>query len=75
MTVASSTHLTLVPDLVSTSGDEPCHIYCCNPDIAFCGRDISGESEVEEIHDDETCLECLVAEQSPCPFCGSLPND
>lgn len=53
--------------------DELDHIYCCDPDRALCGRDISGveEEECEEWScDDHPCVVCEDLEGRPCERCG-----
>lgn len=46
------------------------HWYCCNPNIAYCGRDISGDPEGHR--DTNLCLLCVLVEEKhiPCPECG-----
>jgi hypothetical protein len=51
-----------VPD--GSSSDDPFdHIYCCDPDVALCGADVSGEVDVGDAE-----LE------APCPMCGLLED-
>lgn len=45
------------------------HVYCCDPNTAWCGTDISNHPEVSE----DTPLDCIVCadlEDLPCPVCG-----
>jgi hypothetical protein len=44
------------------------HIFCCEPDIALCGADISGDEIVD--YDDADCVVCLDLEDKTCPRCG-----
>lgn len=44
------------------------HIYCCDPDIALCGADVSAHPIVDL--DDADCVVCLDLEEQPCPTCG-----
>jgi hypothetical protein len=53
-----------VPAPTRTSeGDELDHIYCCDPDVALCGTDISGHEDNDA---DGTCIVCLDLEFAPC---------
>lgn len=54
---------------VTAAGDRLDHIYCCNPDRALCGTDVSNMPEI----DDANCVVCLALEEQPCPDCGSSP--
>lgn len=46
------------------------HWYCCDPNIAYCGRDISGDAEGHA--DENLCPLCALVEENhiPCPECG-----
>ncbi len=44
------------------------HIYCCNPDLALCGVDVSAHPVVDI--DDADCIVCLDLEDQTCPTCG-----
>lgn len=59
------------PTLVrlSTTDSDITHLYCCNPDVALCGTDVS---DVPELADDAeiTCVVCADLEEQPCPTCG-----
>lgn len=54
--------MTLEPALVDTD-DPDHHYYCCNPDVALCGTDLTGHPYVD---DEVTCLICLAVEDYPC---------
>ncbi|GAA3384404.1 hypothetical protein [Streptomyces racemochromogenes] len=47
----------------SGSPDELDHLYCCDPDIALCGTDISDH---EDNGADGSCIVCLDLEDNPC---------
>lgn len=49
--------------------DDTTHIFCCDPDTALCGWDVSDTPEVPDGvgHD---CIVCLDLEMQPCPICG-----
>lgn len=47
----------------TSAGDELDHIYCCDPDLALCGTDISGHEDNDA---DGTCVVCLDLEFAPC---------
>lgn len=57
------------PTVGRTSGgpDELDHLYCCDPDLALCGTDISGHEDNDA---DGTCVVCLDLEFAPCRLCG-----
>lgn len=64
----------LTPDTDTTGLDsETVHVYCCNPDLALCGYDISDTPEVPSGvgHD---CIVCLDLELQPCPICEFVPG-
>jgi hypothetical protein len=42
------------------------HIFCCDPDTALCGADVSDD----ELVDEADCAVCLDLEDLPCPTCG-----
>lgn len=44
------------------------HIFCCDPDTALCGADISGDEIVD--YDEADCVVCLDLEHQTCPLCG-----
>jgi hypothetical protein len=50
--------------------DQTTHVYCCNPDTALCGLDISEMPEVPDGtgHD---CIVCTDLEEQQCPDCGA----
>jgi hypothetical protein len=52
------------------SHDDTTHVFCCNPDRALCGQDVSTEPEVPYGvgHD---CIVCLDLEDQPCSRCGT----
>lgn len=57
------------PDIAQSVGDVD-HLYCCDPDIALCGLDISDVPEGPEYDND--CPLCrLVRDEGVCPRCGA----
>ena len=50
------------------------HVYCCTPDWALCGHDISQDPEVDGPTPTD-CIVCLALEPQPCPRCGYQPDD
>lgn len=44
------------------------HVFCCDPDTALCGVDISNDEIVD--YDDADCVVCLDLEDAACPHCG-----
>lgn len=59
----------------SRDGDDLSHVFCqCDPDLALCGRDITGEpksDEVDWVPDEDTCVVCDDLTDSLCPRCGA----
>ncbi|MFF8997104.1 hypothetical protein ACF1GW_30780 [Streptomyces achromogenes] len=49
--------------------NETTHVYCCDPNTALCGWDVSDTPEVPDGvgHD---CIVCTDLETQPCPICG-----
>lgn len=47
---------------------EACHLYCCNEDLALCGKDIS--THKHDPNYDNICVVCLDLEDVPCSRCG-----
>jgi hypothetical protein len=50
----------------TTTGTRPdiTHVYCCNPDMALCGEDLSSQHEVDD--DDQPCVVCSDLEDQEC---------
>ncbi len=60
------------PPCVPASGDGSyCHLWCCDPDVALCGADISGEEECDD-PGHVICVLCTLAADAgmPCPVPG-----
>ncbi|WP_394436257.1 hypothetical protein [Streptomyces sp. SGAir0957] len=55
------------PSAATSVGDEITHLYCCDPNRAICGVDLTGVPEVDE---DENCVVCIDPDEHPCPYCG-----
>lgn len=53
---------------VSSGGDVD-HWYCCDPDQAYCGMDLTGVPDEPEF--DEMCPLCVLADEAgyECPGC------
>jgi hypothetical protein len=45
------------------------HVYCCDPETALCGTDLSDTDETDD-DDAPTCVVCLDLEDVTCPRCG-----
>lgn len=62
--------LALAPEVNRTGSDsEITHLYCCDPDTALCGEDITDSPEVP----DGVGIDCVVCddlEQFDCPTCA-----
>lgn len=48
------------------------HLYCCDPDRAICGVDLSAADEVEDLPN--LCVVCDDLDALPCPHCGWEPE-
>ncbi|MEU8540854.1 hypothetical protein AB0C52_12855 [Streptomyces sp. NPDC048717] len=47
------------------------HIYCCAPDRALCGLDLTGASIAGDGGGlDQDCVVCIDLEAGPCPDCA-----
>ncbi|MFF1416535.1 hypothetical protein [Streptomyces sp. NPDC058280] len=54
-----------------TVGRDICHLYCCDPNTAICGTDISQHAEVStDIPVD--CVVCVDDTIVACPICGAV---
>jgi hypothetical protein len=63
----------LAPDAGTTGFDnDTTHVFCCDPDTALCGFDVSDTPEVSDGvgHD---CIVCVDLEAQTCPHCGAEP--
>lgn len=59
------------PTLARTEGsnDAITHVWCCDPDLALCGEDVSAEPEVPDGVGVD-CVVCIDLEDHPCsPGC------
>lgn len=53
----------------SDAGADEHHVYCCNPDVALCGTDISGHDFAED-NESVSCVVCVDLDGEPCsPNC------
>lgn len=44
------------------------HFYCCNPDVAYCGADLSDVPEAYfDEHGPTVCVVCADLDNQPCP--------
>lgn len=53
---------------VGATSSELNHFFCCDPDRAICGADVSDQACVST--DEVDCVVCLDLEDFICPFCG-----
>lgn len=68
----TATALHRAPDSTSNGPGELDHLFCCDPDTALCGADIS--DTVYGAGDGETtCVVCADLEATACPRCGFDP--
>ncbi|MEU3160028.1 hypothetical protein ABZ753_21595 [Streptomyces griseoincarnatus] len=64
----------LAPVTETTDIDnETTHVFCCDPDRALCGHDVSNDPEVPNPTPND-CVVCLDLEEQPCPRCGFTPE-
>jgi len=56
----------------SSSDDDLDHLYCCDPNRALCGSDLTDSPELAD-DEDENCVVCIDLDEQPCPDCGWTP--
>lgn len=58
-----------VDDLCRADTDGPVHLFCCDDDVAMCGADVSGETEVTGTPEEDCCEVCVNKQRLdlPCP--------
>lgn len=61
-----------VEPTITGSADDLNHVYCCDPDVALCGTDISGDEEVE--YDTANCVVCLDLEDAAVACSPTCPT-
>lgn len=69
--------MTTAPAPVATPtdlGNVTTHVFCCNPDRALCGHDVSDHPEVDGPTPND-CVVCLDLEEQPCPRCDFQPEE
>ncbi|MFK0172650.1 hypothetical protein ACIQU5_28025 [Streptomyces sp. NPDC090306] len=62
----------LAPELATTDGDDGdglTHLWCCDPDTALCGSDLTGDEDLDDDAEVD-CIVCLDLEETVCPRCG-----
>lgn len=70
--------LVLIPEMAperTTPGDaedDLDHFYCCDPDVAYCGADISGAYVVMSAEMTNLCPMCEVLDDTLCPRCKEV---
>lgn len=52
--------------------DDLSHVYCCDPDTALCGADLSNTPEDESVETD--CVVCLDLEATVAACCAGCPG-
>jgi len=59
------------PGTAPADGDGWQHIWCCDPDVALCGADLSGVEDSDG-EDEPVCTDCAIADalRRPCPVAG-----
>lgn len=60
---------TLQSTPAQTGTTETTHWWCCDPNTAICGTDLTNAPEVED--DDVNCHVCTDLVNQPCPLCGA----
>lgn len=64
----SGTRIAPAIDKTGGAANELDHLYCCDPDTALCGTDISDSPELFD-DGDTTCVVCDDLEDQPCHLC------
>jgi hypothetical protein len=65
--VSTATVTEPVLDLIGSDEDDVEHLYCCDPDVAVCGLDLSDYDENDDPIDDcKICELCERAKHLPC---------
>jgi hypothetical protein len=54
-----------VAQLTTTGGQEECHLYCCDPDVAVCGVVLTGDEPGEGEPVD--CFSCVAIDEADLP--------
>lgn len=67
----------LAPEATASGTDEDdgvAHLWCCNPELAWCGAKIDADwgDEIDEAGDPDDCALCHLAGQKACARCGWL---
>ncbi|MGW3321095.1 hypothetical protein [Streptomyces virginiae] len=68
----SDTRIAPTVDRADGATDELDHLYCCDPDTALCGTDISDSPELFD-DGETTCVVCVDLADAGCPQCGFTP--
>lgn len=57
--------------LTTDNSDDVIHYWCCNEDLGYCGKDLTG-MPYGDAGDHPECLLCNLAEEmgEACPVCG-----
>ncbi|MET4670773.1 hypothetical protein [Streptomyces sp. PvR018] len=64
-----NTSLAPAPVKATNGGSDLDHIYCCDPDLALCGTDVSDVPEIDA-DSDINCVVCADLDGGPCsPNC------
>lgn len=53
-----------------SGGADVIHLYCCRPDVAVCGEDLTGGEDVPEDEPGDRCIRCLFIDEANLP-CGA----
>jgi hypothetical protein len=61
------------PARTGPGGTDLDHIYCCDPDVALCGTDISDAPEIDP-NSEINCVVCADLEFQPCALCCPRPT-
>lgn len=59
-------------DSEADDGDNLDHFWCCDPDVAYCGSDISDATERDFDEDaEDMCVVCYDMQFAICAKCGA----
>ena len=57
-----------------TDDDDLVHIYCCNPDRSWCGKNLSGIPETPDAPEWLDCVVCVDLDDNTERCCATCPG-
>lgn len=52
----TTTHTEADPRHTTDAGDDIVHLFCCDPDLAMCGMDLTGAMATDDEFDNDPCV-------------------